>query len=559
MSRNRSSVIGYIALLVIAVALITIGGTMVFNREPNTTGNYQKDLDTILNQVDAKQGTEIKGTIEYTEEDTVAKELPDIETKTVAVEASTPLYAEIYSSPEKAASGNDRWMKELAEKFNKERFEINGKPISVKIRNVTSGQAMDYIASGKAVPDGFSPSNDMWVKMLNANGIDTEMIMEKTVGNIAGIVIKNDMYKELSEGGNEVTIQTVVNAVESGEVTMGYTNPFTSSTGLNFLVSTLQAYDSDNLLSDQAVEGFSKFQRNITFVSFNSQQMNNAAKNGTFNAFVSEYQIYCKDASMSRNYTFIPYGYRHDNPLVAISKTTDEKKEILRKFAEYCSSDYARELARECGFDQNPEYKAPFAELDGATLLDAQRLYKEKKDAGNPVVAVFIADTSGSMDGAPISSLKESLINSMKYIGANNYVGLVSYASNVTIERPIAKFDINEQAYFKGSVENLKATGSTATYDAVAVGIDMLRKKKDELPNAKLMLFVLSDGETNVGTSLAKITPIVQGYQIPIYTIAYNAEINDLKKLSDINEAANINATTQDVVYQLKQLFNANM
>ena len=32
-----------------------------------------------------------------------------------------------------------------------------------------------------------------------------------------------------------------------------------------------------------------------------------------------------------------------------------------------------------------------------------------------------------------------------------------------------------------------------------------------------------------------------------------------LKKISSINEAASIDASTDDVVYQLKNLFNANM
>ena len=73
------------------------------------------------------------------------------------------------------------------------------------------------------------------------------------------------------------------------------------------------------------------------------------------------------------------------------------------------------------------------------------------------------------------------------------------------------------------------------------------------------MLFVLSDGATNSGVSLSRITPIVAGYKIPVYTIGYNANLDELKSLSSINEAATINATSDDVVYQLKQLFNANM
>ena len=35
-----------------------------------------------------------------------------------------------------------------------------------------------YIATGKAVPEGFAPSSILWVDMLNAKGTTTETISE---------------------------------------------------------------------------------------------------------------------------------------------------------------------------------------------------------------------------------------------------------------------------------------------------------------------------------------------------------------------------------------------
>ena len=87
----------------------------------------------------------------------------------------------------------------------------------------------------------------------------------------------------------------------------------------------------------------------------------------------------------------------------------------------------------------------------------------------------------------------------------------------------------------------------------------MLEDAKGTIPDAKLMLFVLSDGETNTGCSLNKIKDIVEAYKIPIYTISYNESLNELSDLSAINEAATINASSEDVVYKLSSLFNAQM
>ena len=118
---------------------------------------------------------------------------------------------------------------------------------------------------------------------------------------------------------------------------------------------------------------------------------------------------------------------------------------------------------------------------------------------------------------------------------------------------------MNQRAYFNGAVQALSASGSTSTYDAVLVAMDMINKKLKEVPDAKPMIFVLSDGETNKGNSLDKITGIVENLQMPIYTIGYNANLKELERLSAINEAASINADSDDVVYQLKNLFNSNL
>ncbi len=101
--------------------------------------------------------------------------------------------------------------------------------------------------------------------------------------------------------------------------------------------------------------------------------------------------------------------------------------------------------------------------------------------------------------------------------------------------------------------------GSTATFDGVAVAADMLIKAKEQNPDAKVMMFVLSDGETNTGCTLKEISSIIQALEIPIYTIGYNADLEELAKLSAINEAASVNADSDDVVYALKNLFNAQV
>ena len=87
----------------------------------------------------------------------------------------------------------------------------------------------------------------------------------------------------------------------------------------------------------------------------------------------------------------------------------------------------------------------------------------------------------------------------------------------------------------------------------------MLKNEMKKNPNVRPLIFVLTDGETNHGNSLKDVKGIIKAYKIPIYTIGYNANIKALESISNINEAANINADSDDVIYKIRNLFNVQL
>lgn len=539
---------------------ITLTQDIGKSEEQITTEKAEKQFASLLQDIKVEKGQAKKAAISDTDILSDEEELPKIDNYPLSVEGMGQINVEIFSSPEKAGTGTDGWLNEVAQSFNREAFTVDGKTISVSIRSVSSGLALDYIRSGKYVPEAISPSNEFWGSMLEAGGVKTELIEKKLAGNVAGVLLSKEKYQEMIDKYGAVNMKSVTEATAAGTLMMGYTNPFVSSTGLNFLINTLYTYDADNLLSQTAVNGFKTFQENVPLVSYNTLQMRNAAESGSLDAMVMEYQLYVNDAALQGNYVFTPFGVRHDNPLYALGTLSKDKLEVLKKFAAFCLTEESQSMANACGFNQNEKYVSELpSSIKGNTLLQAQKLYKENKNSGRPIVAVFVADTSGSMIGEPINALRTSLINSMQYINRDNYIGLVSYSNKVTIQLPIAQFDLNQQAYFKGAVQDLSANGQTATNDAIVVALDMINKALEQTPNAKPMIFLLSDGEQNVGHSLNEIEGVLKAYEVPVYTIGYNANIDALKKLSAINEAATINAASDDIVYQLKNLFNSEM
>jgi Ca-activated chloride channel family protein len=487
----------------------------------------------------------------------ISDSLPDISKYPPQVDNTTDNYVEIFSSTEKAGSGNDGWLTEVAQKFNQAKISVNGKTASVRLRGIASGVGTDYIIAKKYLPDAFTPSNEFWGQMIQASGVPVKLVEKKLAGNVPGILLSKSKHAELTKKYGSINMKTITEAVSANEIAMGYTNPFASSTGLNFLVSCLYAFDSDDLLSEKAVAGFEAFQTNIPFVSYTTLQMTDAVRTGALDGFIMEYQTYQNTPDLMSGYIFTPFGVRHDSPMYEIGNLSAEKQAVLKAFIDFTQNEASQKSATAFGFNNLNNYRSEMGSIDGATISQAQRLWKEKKNANREIIAVFVSDVSGSMEGDPLKRLKESLLSSAAYITNESSIGLVSFADDVFVDLPIAKFDLNQRSLFAGAVESMQAGGSTAMYDGIVVGAKMLMDKKAENPNAKLMLFVLTDGETNLGYTLNDVSGVLKQLRIPVYSIGYNANIESLQVLSSINEAASINADSDEVVYKLGSLFNA--
>lgn len=549
-------------ITVVVFALVYFGITLTSNLGKTTTEVSSEDagkrLEKLYKKINVNIAEQVKGQIDL-DPVAIGDSLPDISKFPISVTNTTDSFVEIFSSTEKSGTGNDGWLNEVATDFNSSNIEVNGLPVSVKIRNIASGTATDYIRSGKYIPDAFTPSNELWGEMVKANGMNTQLITNRLIGNVAGIVTNKTKYDELVEKYGSLNVKTITDAIANNELSMGYTDPFASSTGLNFLVTALGTFDSSDLLGEQAVQGFEKFQANVPFIASTTLQMRDAAKTGKLDAFVLEYQIYANAPELKGSYVFTPFGVRHDSPLYALGDLPQEKLDIIKKFAEFVEQDKYQRLGEEKGFNGLNDYHSEVNPVDGSLLSSAQKLWKEKKNGNKPIAAVFVADVSGSMNGEPLNRLKQSLLTGQKYLGKDNSIGFVSYSDNVTINLPIGKYDTNQQSMFVGAIDSLQANGGTATFDGIVVALKMLQDEMKLNPEIKPLIFVLSDGETNEGHSLNDIRGLIETYKIPIYTIGYNANIKALESISSINEAANINADTDDVVYKIGNLLNVQM
>ncbi|MBN2736857.1 MAG: VWA domain-containing protein [Spirochaetales bacterium] len=471
---------------------------------------------------------------------------------------------EIFASTEKSGSKDpDNWMTLLAEEYNKRNISLaNGKKAKVKLRYIASGTAYLYISTGKYMPQAFTPSSHLWVKMLDASGVKNEVIRDRLVGNIAGVVMRSKIADKLKADYGEVSVANLIDAVIQGDVAMGYTDPFASSTGLNFLITTLSSFadNPDDILSDKVVESFEAFQKGVPYVALSTIQMRDSVtKGGSLDAFVMEYQTYIRAPELKNGYFFLPFGIRHDNPLYSVGDISADQKAVLESFAQFSDSNYGKQLADRYGFNKNLGYKNAYALPSGSNLVKAQSLWKEKKDSGRQIAAIFLCDTSGSMGGEPLALVKKALLGGAEFIDPDNAIGLVAFSSDVYQTLEIKEFNALQKARFNTAVKQLDAGGGTAMYNGILVSLKLLMEYKQDNPDCKPLLFVLTDGDTNEGFEFREAYKSIAGARIPIYTIGYNAVVKNLTALSSINEAASMNASDEGIVYRIGALLNAEM
>jgi Ca-activated chloride channel family protein len=329
--------------------------------------------------------------------------------------------------------------------------------------------------------------------------------------------------------------EQIIQNVKTGNIRFGYTNPYQSSTGLNFLMSFLDKH---------TVEEFAEFQRNIGVVAQTTLQLTS----GSLDAWVSESQVFY-DKEWDKSYKFVPFGVRHDEPLYKcnpISSDFDELVEALVNPKE--ESDYS--------FGYFNDY---VGNTHSMTVKDALGAYSENKTGGRPVVAVFVCDTSGSMAGDRIYNLRRSLKAALPYITDKCSIGLVEFNSTINVSVPLARADADHKAKLRGAIGNMVDGGGTALWDAVLVAEDIIQNHVSANPGSVPKIFVLTDGDATEGYYYDKVKETLEGLSIPIYTFGYETNNGDISDVASLNEASYSNVDVNNVIYVISNFFKAEV
>ncbi len=305
---------------------------------------------------------------------------------------------------------------------------------------------------------------------------------------------------------------------------------------------------------------FEQFQRQVPFVALTTLQMRDSVENdtGTLDTFVMEWQTFANTESLQSGYQFIPFGVRHDNPLYAVGDLSASQSEALASLRRVRANvPSTRSWRPSTGSIRRP-FESTVEVPSGSTLIDVQNVWKDKKDGGRPVATVFVVDVSGSMEGERIQAVQEAMLSAREFIKPETQVGVVEFSDIATKRLDIAPFDLNQQARYAAIAEDLEPrwrhrdVRRHRARAADARGPASARSRPQADPRG-----AHATVRPPTGLTFDNVDGVIEGLRIPIYTVGFEADLDELGRVSSLVEAASIDASADDVEFKIAALFNA--
>ena len=148
------------------------------------------------------------------------------------------------------------------------------------------------------------------------------------------------------------------------------------------------------------------------------------------------------------------------------------------------------------------------------------------------------------------------MLSAREFIKPETQVGVVEFSDIASKRLDIAPFDLNQQARYAAIAEDLSPAAAPPCTTASCSGCDAGGPASAD-PDVKPILVVLTDGQTTDGLTFDNVDGVIEGLRIPIYTVGFEADLEELGRVSSLVEAASIDASADDVEFKIAALFNA--
>ncbi len=179
------------------------------------------------------------------------------------------------------------------------------------------------------------------------------------------------------------------------------------------------------------------------------------------------------------------------------------------------------------------------------------------KDAGIPIDIMLCVDLSGSMNGAPLKTMKSAILKFIDELRNDDRLAILGFHNSADL---VTDFSSDKQ-YLRDKVNNLKTSGNqTALFYGASRGLDALAQKKEA--NGKILLLI-GDGKDEDPSKAYKEDDVIDKARkegIPIFTIGYSkidrSFLRSFERISEKTGGKFYNSPNdQDLEKQYQKLF----
>jgi Ca-activated chloride channel homolog len=228
-------------------------------------------------------------------------------------------------------------------------------------------------------------------------------------------------------------------------------------------------------------------------------------------------------------------------------------------------------IALDPRFPSNILVELPFpSRLDTINALLTVYLDQIRK----PASAIFVLDTSGSMEGERLDSLKAALNNltgtdtsvtgQFARFRASEQVIFITFSSEVDDEQQFTIDDVHpdgpDMQAIRSYVDGLDAGGSTAIYSALDEAYAVLQRQQAADPNRLFSIVLMTDGENNEGIRSDQFARDYRNLppgaaNVPVFPILFgDASKDEMQKIATLTGGQVFDATNADLETIFKQI-----
>jgi Ca-activated chloride channel family protein len=459
--------------------------------------------------------------------------------------------------------------------------------LKVEIDYAGSVEIMQEAAKGtESTYDAVWPANSMWI--LLGDTTNTIQLSKSIMRSPVVLGVKKPLAERLGWVGAEVTVEQMLAAAESGQLTFMMANATQSDSGASAYLGFLYAFagqpsvlTSTDLQSQDVRERIERILNTVSRTAGDSGFLKDL--------FLAEYDSYdamvnYESAIIETNQTLISQGkdplyavYLRDGtsigdfPFGYVDKGDAKKQAVFEKIQAYLlSPDIQRQLlslGRRTGFGPNPDPSlvdpavfnpdwgidvervlTQIAIPDASVVMEALRLYQST--FRKPSVTVFALDFSGSMEASGgDKELKEAMRLLMdqevaaRYFleaGPDDVIVIIPFSDRILGVWTVTGNDPAQFGEFSEQIDQLEATGGTDMYSAIIEGIPYT----DIAGGASYFksIVVMTDGQSRDGLNFQDFKDYVASNSRsvpPIYGITFgDVDDDQLQELAEFSSGA---------------------